>query len=196
MKIGYIQNYIYYVAWSYQLFVINTCVSNAAFADKRSSCVLGKSVSVLLGKRPTDFAQICWSTTVTQLPIRNCRERSNIFDAKWRNLNAIDVTQKTMHERLLLVSGPLSTAFLWTCSWRPHSHHFPLPLILEINQSSLKGATFGKNHLFETCSKSHECRYTRVDKKISPDLSHSSGNCIKFWQKTSLVRTWLVRKRN
>ena len=145
LKILYIQNSIYYVAWSYQLFVINTCVSNAAFADKRSSCVLGKSVSVLLGKRPTDFAQICWSTTVTQLPIRNCRERSNIFDAKWRKLNAIDVTQKTMHERLLLVSGPLSTAFLWSCSWRPHSHHFTLPLILEINQSSLKGATFGKN---------------------------------------------------
>jgi len=59
LKIVYIQNSIYYVAWSYQLFVINTCVSNAAFADKRSSCVLGKSVSVLLGKRPTDFAQIC-----------------------------------------------------------------------------------------------------------------------------------------
>ena len=44
---------------------------------------------------------------VPALPIRNCRERSNTSDPRRPKVSAIDVTEKTVHERLVLVSDDL-----------------------------------------------------------------------------------------
>jgi len=66
------------------------------------------------------------------LPIRNCTEHPNILDPRRLKVNAIDMTEKTMHERLVLVSGQAITGPLSPCPWRLHPHHFTLLLILEI----------------------------------------------------------------
>ena len=69
----------------------------------------------------------------------NCAERPNILFPRRPKVSVIDVTAKTMHERLVLVTGRSSTPFLSSCPWRPHSHHFTLLLILEILNLSRKG---------------------------------------------------------
>jgi len=67
------------------------------------------------------------------------KELHGTFQHLCRKVSAIHVTEKTMHELLVLVSGLLSTTFLWLCPWRLHSHHFTLLLILEIINLRWKG---------------------------------------------------------
>ena len=78
------------------------------------------------------WKKTCRKGRVPALPIRNCREHSNIFAARCRKVSAIHVIETKMHERFVLISGQAITGPLSPCPWHSHPHHFTLRLILEI----------------------------------------------------------------
>ena len=86
----------------------------------------------------------------TGTPYKRLRGTPQNLRPRWPKVSAINVTAKTMHERLVLVSGRLLTLFLSACPWHTHSHHFTLLLILEILNLSWKGPPSIQSHAYET----------------------------------------------
>ena len=113
-------------------FIVSCAYSNFSMCIKLRECVEWFSYVFMLLCFPYSaapdlkVAQITpqWKTScrkgrVPALPIRNCREYSNIFAARCCKVSAIHVIETNIHERLVLISGqaitgPLSPLALGT----------------------------------------------------------------------------------